>query len=95
MSFIEEKNREHMEEIYKKLTGEHPQKGTITWFNCEEDQLPPQKFDDFGKYSEKVLVWGDGGWAQETMYSHTAKEWFAANTIPFKITHWAYINLPE
>lgn len=68
--------------------------GTITWFKCK-DGYPPQKFDDFGKYSDKVVVWGKGGWVQETMYSHTAKEWYAANQIPFTITHWAFINLPN
>jgi hypothetical protein len=69
--------------------------GGIVWFKCE-DQLPPIKYPHaLGKPSDKVLVWGKGGWPQFTYYVHDAKEWFCANELPFIITHWCYINYPE
>jgi len=69
--------------------------GTITWFDCT-DLLPPKtRQKGLIGVSEIVLVWGNGGWVQQTYYIHSTGDWFAANELPFKITHWAYINHPE
>jgi len=69
--------------------------GTITWFKCEEVLPPIEKPGVLGNPSEIVLVYGAGAYPQISYYVHTAKEWFAAESIPFNITHWAYINKPE
>lgn len=82
--------KDFVDQLLHKVTS-----GTITWFKCE-NQLPPIKYPDaIGLPSEKVLVWGKGGWPQLSYYVHAADEWFGSSQFPFTITHWCYINYPE
>lgn len=70
-------------------------KGTITWFNCSYHLPPIINNELMGKPSEKVMVIGPNGFPIQTYYVHDAKCWFSQESIPFEITHWAYINYPE
>jgi hypothetical protein len=86
--------KEYIERLINRRANIDIDKGTITWFSV--DKLPPIEYPELmGNPSEKVLVWGKGGFPIQTYYVHDANCWFSSNNIPFEITHWAFINLPE
>lgn len=70
--------------------------GTITWFEFPEihPSIADHQSNGLIKRSANVLVWGKGGWTQQTYYNHTTGTWFAQDQLPFTITHFAYINYP-
>lgn len=71
------------------------QKGSITWFRCE-DQLPPIGEEDLLKkcrWSDMVLI-TDGKNIAQGFYVYDLQG-FSHKEGNWQPTHWSYINYPE
>jgi hypothetical protein len=76
--------------------------GSITWYPVATNKPPIADYQsvDNIKRSANLLVWGPGGWVWQTYYIHMygkmpINKWFGITSVPFEITHYAFINFPD